>query len=1154
MDNLNPPVVTTEPNVVDFGGFLRFLDMFTVTDPDPDAQVLTYQVRDNRIGGGNFLQGEQVLEANVWHEVSAFEARGVRYRGADFFNRESFSVRVWDGNFWSNTAFGGLTSGNTRPVLTAEPGRVAANQSVRLDRFLTYFDADGDPDLRYFIVDRKIGADGGQFKLSDQVLPQGRWFQVQKSELASLTYQGSSVGGDNERISIRAFDGFSWSEEIDFQMRTTSETEIIGEPQQVLVNDRVAASEFFSTQDADGDEVTHVLTVDRRVNADGGYWEYEGERMPSATWFVVPIQKFDELFYVGGATGPQTENVGFQVYDGFEFSGITDVAVDTVVPPMVEGRDVEVQANHYLNIATGGVANVGGTKPDGTPILDYVDADGDLITRLSFVDRNFNGNGGHFVFKGDRLPPATWFTVDAAELDQLEYRGGEFGPQSENVGVRVFANGVWSETDEFSIGTLENLHRPELNLVNAQGRPNSQFELESLFTWSDGDRDALDSFRLFDTGDDPEGNFFSVNGIRQPSRTWIQLGADQIPNVKYHLSSQANIEQLRMTISDGRFTSTLQTATFESVGVPTIEAVSNDISVDTIQRVPVTDIVSQTDLGPSLIQYQVYDENAFLRSGRIELDGEDLQQGVVHTLTADEFNRLVFKGAETDFGRQLDPMLVRGDNGITGWTEWHRVNVNTDPVGNRSLTSGTQWFDFDADPRVTITYSFVDGNNAHPAPFYYVCEPQEEPDAECDAPGEDGTLNQVQRETFRETLQYYAEIANLKFVELPYTQIGEATMVVGTADLSGGAAAWAYLPNGLVQNGSSAKPGDVWFDSVEGGFDPDTNFDAGLGTAFRFTAFHEVGHALGLKHPFDDSPVLSVFTDFDYNTVMSYTHDSVHNKYEPYDGIPQTASLYDITEIQRLYGANQSHRAGNDQYGNTFSGSYPHFIGNDDQNQTTLWDGGGFDTLNFTRHVADETIDLRQGTFTSINGVPQSLRISYDTVIENARGGSGDDNIRGNETRNLLFGNAGNDVLRGGGGNDVYRGGAGDDTYIWSLGDGRDLIREEDNGGMETIEIYDPSGTIDSLEDDFVFRRFGNNLRIDMTLNQGEGQGSLIVADFGTTGSTTELLTIHDALGSQIGERIDLTSVFAAADSTRQRFRVTDQVGANEGFIAVPVI
>ncbi len=1158
--NFNPPVVSMKPSVVPVLQRKKLSDLFTVTDPDPNSTVLRYQVRDNSPGAGQVLIGAQVVPANTWREFPASQLNVVAYKGAASFAKETISIRAYDGLFWSNVATGTITSGNETPVLTAVPGRVAANDLISIKNQITYSDADNDPAIRYLLVDRESNAGGGVFVLRGEEKPQGQWFPIEAGDLPNLQYRGAQTGPESEMIGVMVWDGHSFSEIVDFEMATTTEPIISGTSASVLTDQRKPATAFFSVNDGDGDPIQTYNVVDYRTNSNGGYWEYQGSRMPSAQWFSIPAANLGELFYVGGSVGPQAEDIGVQVFDGFQFSAVTNLEVRTVVRPMVDGRDVDVQRGHFLNMATGGSANVSGTIPDGTPILDFQGSDGNEISQFMFVDRFVNSNGGHFVFKGDRLPSGKWFKIQAAELPLLEYRGGEFGPQTEPISAMAFSGGVWSAPTTFEIDTLKNLFRPEVNIYDVNARLGVVMSLEGMFTWSDQDGDILQNVSVYDTGSSPESGYFTINGVRQNAQIWITVPFDEISTVQYHLSNQANTEKIRMVANDGRLTSTVQTAVINSIAAPVINALDNDISVDGIERVPASSLIEQLDNGPSFRQYQVYDENTFFRSGRLELDGNDLQQGVMHTLTAAEFGRLQFKGAESDFGRQFDPMLVRADNGVTGWTEWERINVNTDPVGPSSLTSGTQWFDNTPDGKTTLTYMFIDGNGGPypPMPTYYVCRPADNPDDECNAAPDEHPLNQFQRESIRESLAYLETVADLKFVEVPWSvDAGDAVLTFGSADLPAGVAAWAYLPNGNVNFGMGSKPGDVWFDR-DSGFDPNTNFDVGPGSAFRFTAHHEIGHALGFKHPFELSPVLSKFLDFDYNTVMSYTHDdSVFNPFPaPYPEQPSTSMLYDVMELQRLYGVNEEFNANNNHYGNFFSGARPYFTNNNEQHQTTLFDAGGIDTLNYTNHVADETIDLREGTWSSINGVPQSLRISYLTTMENARGGSGNDNIRGNEVANLLFGNDGDDVLQAGGDNDIIRGGRGGDTYIWSLGDGRDIVREEGNGVLGEIDIaefYDPSGSIDSLEDDFTFRRFGNSLRIDLTLDQGEGQGTMQIVDFGNAGSEIELMRIHGLLGDQIGNDIDLKSIYNTASAAPQRYFVTNVQGENGGFIASPV-
>ena len=182
---------------------------------------------------------------------------------------------------------------------------------------------------------------------------------------------------------------------------------------------------------------------------------------------------------------------------------------------------------------------------------------------------------------------------------------------------------------------------------------------------------------------------------------------------------------------------------------------------------------------------------------------------------------------------------------------------------------------------------------------------------------------------------------------------------------------------------------------------------------------------------------------------------------------------------------------------------------------------------------------MRQGAWSTINGVPISLLTSYGTVIENARGGSGNDTIQGNEIRNFLIGNDGNDLIRGGGGNDVLRGNAGDDTYIWDLGDGRDVIQEEAGGGIDVLEIQDPTGALDLLQDDLTFRRLGDNLRIDLTFDQQAGQGTVTIQNFADPNSQVEILRLQDSMGNQIGGDIDLIDIFNQSTSVATQFELT---------------
>ena len=53
--------------------------------------------------------------------------------------------------------------------------------------------------------------------------------------------------------------------------------------------------------------------------------------------------------------------------------------------------------------------------------------------------------------------------------------------------------------------------------------------------------------------------------------------------------------------------------------------------------------------------------------------------------------------------------------------------------------------------------------------------------------------------------------------------------------------------------------------------------------------------------------------------------------------------------------------------------------------------------------------------------------------------------------------------------------------------------------------------------------------------------------------SSVELMRIHGLLGAQVGNDIDLLSLFDIATSAPTRYFLTDTVGQNQGYIAAPL-
>jgi hypothetical protein len=253
--------------------------------------------------------------------------------------------------------------------------------------------------------------------------------------------------------------------------------------------------------------------------------------------------------------------------------------------------------------------------------------------------------------------------------------------------------------------------------------------------------------------------------------------------------------------------------------------------------------------------------------------------------------------------------------------------------------------------------------------------------------------------------------------------------------------------------------------------DPSDNLNTGA--YGHMTIIHEIGHALGLKHPFEDGAVLPSTQDHHVNTVMSYSEYKYLIPEFIYSGggmsasyeqlFPQTFMVYDVAALQSIYGADTTTNTGNNTY---IYGTTPFY--------ETIWDAGGIDTLDVSHATNANTLRLTPGSYSAINyssvanQIQQkqaqyeaqagtsyfdswiasvyndyandiytgenALGIAYGAIIENAIGGSGSDSFYDNSVDNTLQGNAGNDIFYlGAGGFDTIIGGEGTDKIVLSL-------------------------------------------------------------------------------------------------------------------------
>ena len=233
---------------------------------------------------------------------------------------------------------------------------------------------------------------------------------------------------------------------------------------------------------------------------------------------------------------------------------------------------------------------------------------------------------------------------------------------------------------------------------------------------------------------------------------------------------------------------------------------------------------------------------------------------------------------------------------------------------------------------------------------------------------------------------------------------------------------------------------------------------------------HELGHALGLKHPFEGSFTLPPSEENTLYTVMSYTsykplvvyfdRENIEISYKN-DAAPSTFQLYDILTLQAIYNISSTNTENNNIYNLSDLFKKHEYM--------TIWDIGGNDTLDVSKTEYPSFINLKDGSFSSIsyhslevqreeiveylNGIgyptdwiynffsdpylqeniytgENNLAIAYGTIIENVITGNGDDVVYDNYADNFIKTNDGDDIIYLSKGNDIIDGGNGYDIVV----------------------------------------------------------------------------------------------------------------------------
>ena len=451
-------------------------------------------------------------------------------------------------------------------------------------------------------------------------------------------------------------------------------------------------------------------------------------------------------------------------------------------------------------------------------------------------------------------------------------------------------------------------------------------------------------------------------------------------------------------------------------------------------------------------------------------------------------------------------------------------NINIAAFIEASGENPNQLAKWNVNPGGTITYSFVSAATVNT----YNAAPTETNIEE---------VSEGIKQNVRQIMQNYATVLPLNFVEVSDSASSNIRIMFsdGPAKDSSDTDAYAFLP-------TTDGAGVIHLNKT---LDSPTDAGNSPGSYSYSTLIHEIGHAMGLKHPGDyeggePGPFLPLERDHSRNTVMSY------NAGEQQFLQPSTLMPYDIQALQFLYGTRDNFNSDNTVY---------RFDASNFNQLQTIWDGGGIDLLDFSGLPTNDTysFNLNPGEILTAKSAINSLTytaeivgtrttlttnefgtyIAFNVDIENLVGSGGNDEITGNSLANTIFANAGNDVIQGELGNDLVYGGQGNDQILG--GDGDDILfgdRNEDTldggsgndiifGGKSSDQIMGGEG------DDLLFGDLENDV-----LTGGNGRDQFVLAAGRGTDTITDFQVGVDQIALAGGLTFDQLIIAAEGNGT----------------------
>ncbi|MBT1513263.1 hypothetical protein KIP88_22485 [Bradyrhizobium sp. SRL28] len=549
---------------------------------------------------------------------------------------------------------------NNAPVASIGNQSLLHDQWQRLQPWITYTDADGNPAVRYQFWDSGTSATSGYFWTPTNA----HWtantvIDVAASDISDVWLRAGSVGG-SETLWVRAFDGTDWGNWDSFTFTTIpNTTPVAAINDQILHNNTWAqVSNWLSYSDANGDVATKYQFWDSGTGANSAYfWTSDNSHWAANT--VIDVSAADLAnTWVRGGTATGSETLWVRAFDGTDWGNW-----DSFTLTSTNATPVAAVADHSLHVDQWITAG---------SWLNTSDADSDTITQYQFFDGGTSATSGYFwTPTNSHWAAGTVIDVSASDLANVWIRGGS-ATGSETLWVRAFDGFEWGAWDTFTLTTTINT-APVATINDQTLHVNQWAKPQSWLSTTDAEGDAITSYQFWDGGSGANsGYFWSSTNSHWAAATAIDVSASDLGNFWIRGGATAGSETMYVRAFDGASWGNWDSFTFSSTNAAPVATVGNQ-NLSAAQWAQVMNWTTTSDAdGDAITKYQFWDGNSAANSSYFWTpENSHWAAGTAIDVNAADLDDVWVRGGTTP---GTDTMYVRAFDG-TDWSPWDSFTI-----------------------------------------------------------------------------------------------------------------------------------------------------------------------------------------------------------------------------------------------------------------------------------------------------------------------------------------------------------------------------------------------------------------------------------------------------------------------------------------------